>query len=128
MLWTTKPRPHGRTLAMLRIRRFRNDDPPWLAEIWNDAFTGRGAYPLRTPMPLERCIFSKLYFDPGGILVAQEDASIVGFAHAGFGPNEAETAIDYSRGVLCALAVRSSHRGRGIGSELLQKAELYLAT
>jgi ribosomal protein S18 acetylase RimI-like enzyme len=113
---------------MLRLRRFRNDDPPKLAAVWNDAFTGRGSYPLRSLAPLERCIFSKPYFDPAGFLVAEWDREVVGFAHAGFGPNADETAIDPTRGVLCTIAVRSSHRGRGIGSELLRNAELYLAT
>ena len=110
----------------MRIRRFHNDDPPDLAAVWNDAFPGRGAYPLRHPSPLERCVFSKPYYDPDGLIVAEDGRSVVGFAHAGFGTNADETAIDPTRGVVCAIAVRSSYRRHGIGTELLKEAERYL--
>jgi ribosomal protein S18 acetylase RimI-like enzyme len=113
---------------MPSLRRFRNDDPPKIAAIWNDAFTGRGAFPLRSLAPLERGVFSKPYFDPEGLIVAEDGGAAVGFAHAGFGPNADETATDPTRGVLCALAVRASHRRRGIGTELLKAAENYLTT
>ena len=39
---------------MVKYRSFLNDDPPGLAEIWNEAFTGRGAAQLRNSSPLER--------------------------------------------------------------------------
>src|SRR5437773_8684958 len=100
---------------MPRLRCFHNDDPPELAAIWNDAFTGRGTYPLRSLGALERCVFSKPYFDPAGLIVALDDGTPVGFAHAGFGPNGDESALDQTRGVLCLIAVRSSHRRRGVG-------------
>jgi ribosomal protein S18 acetylase RimI-like enzyme len=111
---------------MLRFRCFHNDDPPQLATVWNDAFTGRGSYPLPSLIPLERCIFAKPYFDPAGLIVAEENRAIIGFAHAGFGPNDEETALDRTRGVLCAIAVHSTRRRRGIGAELLRRAEEYL--
>ena len=38
---------------MTLFRRFKNTDPPALAEVWNEAHTARGAYPLRTPALLE---------------------------------------------------------------------------
>src|SRR5262249_11990691 len=100
---------------MARIRHFRNDDPPALAALWSDAALGRGTYPLASLIPLERFVFSKPYFDRAGLLIAEEAGQVVGFAHAGFGPNEAESALDRTRGVLCAIAVRPSHRRRGIG-------------
>jgi ribosomal protein S18 acetylase RimI-like enzyme len=112
---------------MPRLRPFRNDDPPKLAAIWNDAFTGRGTYPLRSLAALERCVFSKPYFDPAGLIVAECEGEPVGFVHAGFGPTDDETAVDPTRGVICLLAVRSTHRGQGIGGALLRAAEEYLA-
>jgi ribosomal protein S18 acetylase RimI-like enzyme len=111
---------------MVRIRNFRNDDPPALVALWNDALPGRSTYTLRAPGPLERFVMSKPYFDPAGLFIAEEDGAVVGFAHAGFGPNDDESALDPSRGVLCAIAVRSSHRRRGIGGELLRKSQEYL--
>src|SRR4051812_14290148 len=112
---------------MPRLRPFHNDDPPKLAAIWNEAFAGRGTYPLRSLAPLERCVFSKPYFDPGGLIVAEDGGELVGFAHAGFGPTDDESAVDKTRGVVCLIAVRSSHRRQGIGGDLVGAAEGYLA-
>jgi ribosomal protein S18 acetylase RimI-like enzyme len=111
----------------MRLRPFHNDDPPKLAAIWNEAFTGRGTYPLRNLGPLERCAFSKPYFDPAGLIVAEDGGEPVGFVHAGFGPNADESAIDPTRGVICLIAVRPSDRGKGVGGALLRAAEEYLA-
>jgi ribosomal protein S18 acetylase RimI-like enzyme len=111
---------------MVRIRHFRNDDPPALVALWNDSVLGRGAYTLRSAVPLERHVFSKPYFDPLGLLIAEDDEKVVGFAHAGFGPNESESALDSSRGVLCAIVVHPSFRRRGLGRELLLAAERYV--
>ncbi|HLJ98048.1 MAG TPA: GNAT family N-acetyltransferase [Gemmataceae bacterium] len=111
---------------MIEYRHFRNDDPPGLAVVWNEALSERGEVRLRHSSPLENYVFSKPYFDPAGLIVAVEDKVYVGFAHAGFGPNEAQTALDKSNGVTCAIAVRPSYRRRGVGSELLQRCENYL--
>ncbi|MFL5338561.1 MAG: GNAT family N-acetyltransferase [Gemmataceae bacterium] len=111
---------------MIQYRRFRNTDPPALAELWNDAFQGRGAFPVRSANLFEHGIFAKPYFDPNGLLLAEEDGRVVGFVHAGFGPNAAETDISTDTGVICAIAVRPSHRRRRIGTELLRRAEDYL--
>jgi ribosomal protein S18 acetylase RimI-like enzyme len=112
---------------MPRLRCFRNDDPPRLAEVWDDAFTGRGAYPLRSLGALERCALSKPYFDPAGLIVAEDGDDVVGFVHAGFGPNADESAIDPTCGVICVIAVKAAHRRAGLGAELLRAAESYLA-
>jgi ribosomal protein S18 acetylase RimI-like enzyme len=109
-------------------RHFRNDDPPGLAEIWNEVFNGRGEVRLRHSSPLESYVFAKSYFDRAGLIVALEDGLRVGFAHAGFGPNETQTALSKANGVLCTLGVRASHRRRGIGTELLRRCESYLTT
>ncbi len=116
--------PEG--FPVVQYRRFRNTDPPGLADVWNDAFTGRGGVRLRTSSPLERHAFAKPYFDPEGVIVADEGGRCVGFAHAGFGANAAGTALDHESGVTCLVGVRMTHRRRGIGSELLHRAEDYL--
>jgi ribosomal protein S18 acetylase RimI-like enzyme len=108
------------------FRTFRNDDPPRLAALWNEAFTGRGAVRLRTSSPLERFVLAKPYFDRAGLILALEDGVPVGFAHAGFGANVDETALSYERGVVCAIGVRPTHRRRGIGRELIHRCESYL--
>jgi ribosomal protein S18 acetylase RimI-like enzyme len=111
---------------VIEYRSFRNTDPPGLAEVWNDALTGRASVRLRNSSPLERFTFSKLYFDPAGLILALEEGRCVGFVHAGFGSNPEGTALDMQSGVTCVLVVRTTHRRRGIGSELLRRAEGYL--
>ncbi len=111
---------------MIHYRTFRNTDPPGLVEIWNTAFTGRGAVHLQGCSWTELFLFSKPYFDPESLHVAHADRQIVGFAWTGFGPNNSESALDTSNGVLCLLGVAPSHRRQGIGSELLRRAEAYM--
>jgi ribosomal protein S18 acetylase RimI-like enzyme len=112
---------------VIHYRTFRNDDPPGLVKVWNEAFRGRGAVVLPTPSALEEYIFAKPYFDSRGMILALEDGVPIGFAHAGFGPNPERSALDTGNGVVCAIGVRPGYRGRGIGSELLNRCESYLA-
>src|SRR5262245_65835195 len=65
-------------------------------------------------------------FDRQGLIVACEGTEVVGFVHAGFGANAEGTAISTESGVICAVLVRFDYRRRGIGRELVQKAEEYL--
>jgi ribosomal protein S18 acetylase RimI-like enzyme len=111
---------------VVNYRSFRNTDPPLLVDIWNDAMNGRGAVHLRHSTPLEHHVFAKPYFDPSGLIVAEEDGLGLGFVHAGFGANDTETAPSISSGVTCMLLVRPAQRRRRIGSELLRRSEDYL--
>jgi ribosomal protein S18 acetylase RimI-like enzyme len=110
----------------MRYRSFRNADPPALVALWNEALTHRGAVELRSHTPLENAVFNKPYFDPDGFIVAEDDGRMVGFVHAGFGPTDDLSALDHSKGVLCAIAVRPGQRRSGVGSELLRRCEVYL--
>ena len=112
--------------AVIRFRTFRNGDPPGLLRIWNEAFSGRGSVPLRSTSLLEYFLLAKPYFDPDGLLVAEDGGDLVGCGLCGFGPNPAGSALDHDTGVLCLLGVLPSHRRRGIGSELLRRCEAYL--
>jgi len=111
---------------VVNYRKFRNTDPPALVEIWNEAFSGRGAVRLKTSSPLERHAFAKPHFDPAGLIIAEENGTSVGFCHAGFGPNREEKALDRAAGVTCLIGVRPAQRRHGIGSELLRHSEAYL--
>jgi len=114
---------------VIEYRRFRNTDPPALADVWNESHASRSSYPVRTPALLERWLFSKPYFDPEGLIVAvdtQAEGRVVGYILAGFGPNAELNALDYSQGVICLLAVRPAYRRRGIARELVGRAEEYL--
>jgi ribosomal protein S18 acetylase RimI-like enzyme len=111
---------------VIHYRTFRNDDPPGLVDVWNEAFTGRGAVPLPTASALEEYVLAKPYFDPAGLVIALEGGRPVGFALAGFGPSADESSLSTSTGVVCAVGVRPSHRRRGVGAELLRRCEAYL--
>jgi ribosomal protein S18 acetylase RimI-like enzyme len=105
------------------FRTFRNADPPALVELWNKVFTGRGAVYLRNSSPLERLIFSKPFFDPAGLFLAFDQQACVGFAHAGMAlPGDASSTL----GAVCMIGVHPDFRRRGIGAELLRRAEEYL--
>ena len=120
---------------MVQFRSFRNTDPPRLVEVWNQAFPGRGAVQLRNSTPLERFVLAKPYFDPAGLILAEEDGRCLGFAHSAvvdpaYGRSEAQgPAGDVGRlkqGVICMLGILPEQRGRGIGPELLRRTEQYL--
>jgi ribosomal protein S18 acetylase RimI-like enzyme len=110
----------------MQYRTFRNADPPAVVALWNEALTHRGAVELRSHTPLENAVFNKPYFDPLGFVLAEDDGRLVGFAHAGFGPTDDLAALDPSKGVIAAVAVRPDRRRSGIGSELLRRVEAYL--
>jgi ribosomal protein S18 acetylase RimI-like enzyme len=116
----------GRVAVVVRYRGFRNDDPPRLALIWNEAFTGRGEVHLRHSSPLDNYVFAKPYFDPAGLIVAEENGAPAGFVHAGFGANNSGSSVLPLAGVICLLGVRPTFRRRGIGRDLLLRAEAYL--
>lgn len=107
-------------------RPFRNFDSPALVAIWNQAVTGRGAAFLHSTAVLENYVLAKPYFDPEGLIVAEEDGEVVGFSHGGFGPAAGGLRLTTDAGVICALVVARAHRRRGIGTELLHRAEAYL--
>jgi ribosomal protein S18 acetylase RimI-like enzyme len=109
-----------------QFRTFRNSDPPQLAEIWRDQPPQRGLIQPVSPTLLDQFVFSKPYFDPAGLIVATHGERAVGFVHAGFGPNEAETEIDTASGTTYQLMLRSEARQDALADELLARAESYL--
>jgi ribosomal protein S18 acetylase RimI-like enzyme len=118
---------------VIHYRPFRNTDPPGLVEVWNDAATARGAFPLRTPGMLERWVFSKPYFEHDALIVAEDVPAggdgprrVVGFALSGFGPNPDHTALDPTKGVICTVVVRPTDRKHRVGHELFRRAEAFL--
>lgn len=112
--------------SVYQFRSFRNSDPPRLAEIWRDQPPQRGLAQPVTAALLEQLVFSKPYFDPAGLIVALHEDVPIGFAHAGFGPNEEETAICTATGTTYQLLVRREHRNAPLAGELLARSESYL--
>ena len=72
---------------MTRFRPFRNSDPPALAELWNLAVPRTAtAHPLRVH-ELDSQAWGTAIFEAAGLIVAEREGRIVGFVHAGFGPD-----------------------------------------
>jgi len=80
---------------------------------------------------LEQHVFSKLYFDHEGLIVADDGQRLLGFVHAGFGVEENEARLDHELGVTCLLMTLPDHRlgdvaHHQLGAELIQRSEAYL--
>jgi ribosomal protein S18 acetylase RimI-like enzyme len=116
---------------VIRYRSFRNSDPPALVALWNQAVPEQsGVRPLRVH-ELDDHAFGSVCFDRDGLTVAECDGRIVGFVHAGFGPDlpvesSGPFALGRSMGTIAMLAVEpglgDSHVSRG----LVLEAERYL--
>ncbi len=111
---------------MIGYRSFRNSDPPHLAGIWRMRSGLRGYAQPMTAALLERVVFAKPYFDKHGLIVATEDDQPVGFAHAGFGPNQNEMELDYEFGASIMVVISPHPDEAAIAAELISRCEAYL--
>lgn len=78
-----------------------------------------------TPALFDSLVLCKPYFDRHGLIVAEDEGQIVGFAHAGFGPNAEGSDIDRSTGVVCQLQVTYRDGRDRIAKELLEACHRY---
>ena len=111
---------------MVEFRCFTNSDPPKIVELWHQCQFGRGAASGFNVDALETLVLSQLYFRQDGFIIAIDGDSMVGFVHAGFGCNDDESAVSTEHGAICAIGVRPEYRRKGIGRDLMQRAESYL--
>jgi GNAT superfamily N-acetyltransferase len=111
---------------MLTYRTFCNTDPPVLTELWRSRRGQRGLAEQVSPDLFEQLVFAKLYFDYLGLIVAWEEGRPVGFAHAGFGPNERGDWISTELGVTCLVLARPDCREAEVAAGLLERCEQYL--
>lgn len=112
-------------VAVAEFRYFKNNDPPKLMELWNRSRTGRGFGQIVRYDQLEQAIFCKPYFDRQGFIVAEDAGKMVGFCHCGLGCDATQSQIDTNTGTLCMVMVHPDFRRRGIGSDLLFRAQEY---
>jgi GNAT superfamily N-acetyltransferase len=111
---------------MLRYRSFRNTDPPALVEIWRSR-NGQTGLPQSVSVDLlEQFVFSRLYFDRDGLQLAWDDDRPVGFAHAGFGPDETESRVVTDLGTTCLILTRPDCDQVEVAAGLLSRSEDYL--
>jgi GNAT superfamily N-acetyltransferase len=111
---------------MLRFRTFHNTDPPALIDIWRSRSGQPGLLQPVSADLFEQLVFAKLYFDYAGLVIAEDDGRPVGFAHAGFGPDEAEARLCTDLGVTCLVLVREGYPPAEVAQGLLARAEEYL--
>lgn len=120
------PHEPANRIAMLRYRSFRNTDPPALVDIWQSCAGQTG---LRQPVTvdiLEQFVLGRLYFDYEGMLLAWDDDRPVGFAHAGFGPDESEDHVVTELGTTCLILTRPDCNRAEVAAGLLSSSEEYL--
>ncbi len=119
-------------ILVTHLRTFRNSDPPALAELWNKALVGlvwgSAALPL-SPHELDQEVMGKLCFDPRGLIVAERDGRVVGWAHAVFGPDRVEEdvhQVSRQMGAVAMLVVDPEADDGLVGFQLLAEGERYL--
>lgn len=111
---------------MYRFRPFRNTDPPHLAAIWRSQPPQRGVLQAMSAPLLEYGVFSKMHFDPGGLIVAAREGRPTGFVHAGFGPSDDLRSLDTTLGTTHVLMLEGGAADGALADELLQASEEYL--
>ncbi len=112
---------------MFALRPFRNSDPPALIDVWSAQSPERGLVSRMDVGRLEHFVLAKPWFDRQGLIVAESDGRVIGFVHAGFGPNSNGSEIDYGEGVICMLQVIPDFDSEDLRRELISAAEQYLA-
>jgi GNAT superfamily N-acetyltransferase len=113
---------------VIDYRNFSNFDPPHLVRLWNAGLANQRAVflPGDGTTMLEFFTLAKPYFDPAGLIMACDNAQPIGMVHAGFGRGADGNSLDHETGVICTLVVLPAHRRKGVGRELLHRAEEYL--
>ena len=92
------------------IRAVRREELPAVLALWQ-------AEAIASPTDHEQALRKLCSVDPGALIVAEQDGELVGTVIA---------AWDGWRGNLYRLAVRSTHRRRGIGRALVDAASKHL--
>jgi len=115
-----------------RFRPFRNSDPPALAKLWNRTVPESGtARPLRVH-ELDTHAWGTVNFEAAGLIVAEKDGRIVGYVHAGFGPDLPVDStppfqLCHDLGSISLLVLEPELDDAELSSGLILAAERYLA-
>ncbi len=111
---------------MIEYRPFRNCNTPQIARLWNEQSYRRGLASHVSPRLLEEMVYSKIYFDHDGLILAWEGDQVLGFAHAAFGPDENEQDICCEMGAISMLLVAQREDAPTIARGLIEQCENYL--
>ncbi|MGE3818454.1 MAG: GNAT family N-acetyltransferase [Isosphaeraceae bacterium] len=114
---------------MTRFRTFRNPDMPALVALWNRAAPGSAVARPLTVHEFDGHVVSQPLFDAEGLILAEKDDRIVGFAHAGFGPENLlgpPWRLSHELGTTAMLVVEPSSEADEHARGLLSESERYL--
>jgi ribosomal protein S18 acetylase RimI-like enzyme len=114
---------------LIRFRAYRNGDPPALAGLWNRGLPERGVVRPLGAHEFDEMVLGRLHFEAKGLILAEDDGQLVGFAHAAFGPespNGPSHQIDRSMGTVAMLVVDSDRDDPALELALFAEAEAYL--
>ena len=112
---------------MVEYRTFQNADPPALVALWHACELGRGSARGFTYDALDSLNFAQPYFDANDLIIACSDNQIIGMVHVGFGCDESKSRLSKDHGIICIVLVHPEHRRRGIGRELISRANARLS-
>ncbi len=121
----------SRPCSVIRYRPFCNSDPLALVGLWNQSIPDHGAVrPLRVH-ELDSHAFGTVCFDRAGLIVAERDGRILGYVHAGFGPDlpvesTAPFTFDPALGTISMLVVDPVVEDPELACRLILEAERYL--
>jgi hypothetical protein len=111
---------------MIHYRPFLNSDPPGIAQVWCSQPPSRGLMQPMTTGLLDQLVLSKPYFEREGLIVAEDQERLVGFAHAGFAPHDSGSDLDRATGIICLIMVAPHAEQQEIAAQLLADSERYL--
>ena len=113
---------------MIQFRPFLNTDPPAIVDIWRQQPPLRASVESINRDSFDKFVFSKPYFDRNGFIVAERQSEILGFVHAGFGPNHDQSDINKENGILAQLKVKVGKKHDEIAQQLIAHGIKYLKT
>lgn len=114
---------------MTHFRPFRNGDPPALVALWNRGVPARGAARPLNAHEFDSQVINRVHFEATGLIVAERDERVVGFVHAGFGPEEpigAPHRLNRALGTIGMLVVEQGLEDEELEAGLVAAAEHYL--
>ena len=114
---------------MTRFRPFRNGDSPALARLWNRATPEFAVARPLSDHEFDCHLTAKPLFDAAGLIVAEREGKVVGYVHAGFGPDDPvgpPLQLSYGMGTVAMLVVEPGPADPELESALIAEAERYL--
>jgi ribosomal protein S18 acetylase RimI-like enzyme len=114
---------------VIRFRAFRNGDPPALADLWNRGVPERAVVRPLSPHEFDERVLSKFTFEAEGLILAEDEGRLLGFVHAGFGPESTcgpSRRLDRELGTIAMLVVDPDVDDPSLELGLMVEAEKYL--